>query len=68
MPADDAAAFRIAPGAVGHDHPHDHGHAHDPRAIHVPGFSLFRLSVAARLAGAGALSALLWVGVLWALA
>lgn len=56
--------------AHGHDHTHDHahGHAHDPGLIHAPGLSLLRLSVAARLAGAAALSALLWAGVLWALA
>ncbi|MDB5572079.1 MAG: hypothetical protein JWN93_3262 [Hyphomicrobiales bacterium] len=59
---------------MAHDHheprEHDHAHAH----IHVshahaaaPGLSLLRMSVPQRLAGAGALIALLWVGVFWAL-
>ncbi len=55
MPADDAAPpLRLVPGAAGHGHDHaaDHGHAHDPRLIHVPGLSLLRMSVPARLAGA----------------
>jgi hypothetical protein len=46
----------------------DHGHAHDPALIRPPGFSLLRLSAGARLAGAAAISALLWSGVWWALA
>ena len=59
-----------------HGHPHDvqvhahddhHGHAHDPSAIVAPGPSLLRLSALERLAGAGALSALIWIGVRWAM-
>lgn len=72
MSADhDDPAFRLASGAAGHGHDHTqdhgHGHAHDPRLIHPPGLSLLRMSVPARLAGAAVLSALLWLGVVWAL-
>jgi hypothetical protein len=57
-----------------HDHAHNHshahgdhhGHAHDPSLV-SPAFSLLRLSALERLAGAGALSALVWLGVWWAL-
>jgi hypothetical protein len=51
----------------GHGHSHEHGHAHDPSLIRPPGFSLLRLSALARLGGALALSAVLWLGVWWAL-
>ena len=57
--------------AHSHDHgsePHGdhHGHAHDPSLV-LPAFSLLRLSALERLAGAGALSAVVWLGVWWAL-
>lgn len=54
-----------------HDSEHDHGHAH--HATHAHGaaraapFSLLRVSAFERLAGAAALSALIWAGVWWAL-
>lgn len=38
---------------------------HRHAAPALPGFSLLRLSAAQRLIGAVALSALLWVAVLW---
>ena len=41
--------------------PHAHHHAPAPR------FSLLRLSIGTRLAGVGALIALLWLAVYWAL-
>jgi len=64
-----------------HDHAHDHGHAHDHAHDHRPAgeagrgpapaperaLSLLRMSAAQRLAGACALSALVWAGVIWAL-
>ena len=40
---------------------HTHSHAPSPR------FSLLRLSIGVRLAGVGALVALLWLAVFWAL-
>jgi hypothetical protein len=42
-------------------HPHRHAVAAEP------GFSLLRLSVAERLAGAGLIAGLLWLLVWWAL-
>ena len=54
-----------------HDHAHEHddhhGHAHDPSAVVAPGPSLLRMSALERLAGAGVLSALIWLGVKWAM-
>ena len=50
-----------------HDHGDHHGHAHDPAAIVAPGPSLLRMSALERLAGAGVLSALIWLGVKWAM-
>ena len=54
-----------------HDHAHGHddhhGHAHDPSAVVAPGPSLLRMSALERLAGAGVLSALIWLGVTWAM-
>ena len=64
-----------------HDYAHDHGHAHDHAHDHRPAgeagrgpapaperaLSLLRMSAAQRLAGACALSALVWAGVIWAL-
>lgn len=63
----------------GHDHAHHahgrshgdadhHGHAHDPSAVVAPGPSLLRMSALERLAGAGLISALIWLGVKWAMA
>ena len=55
----------------GHDHQHDHhGHAHhshDPAAPHpaqAAPWSILRMTVAARLAAAVAVSAGLW-GIVW---
>lgn len=42
---------------------HDHAHEHATVPVHV-GFSLLRMSVWQRLAGAGALIALVWVLIL----
>ena len=52
-----------------HTHGHDdhHGHAHDPAAVVAPGPSLLRMSALERLAGAGVLSGLIWLGVKWAM-
>lgn len=60
-----------------HNHGHDHHHAHDHRPAGEAGrgpapaperaLSLLRMSAAQRLAGACALSALVWAGVIWAL-
>ena len=50
-----------------HDHGDHHGHAHDPAAIVAPGPSMLRMSALERLAGAGVLSALIWLGVKWAM-
>lgn len=49
-----------------HDHAHDHADHHAPRSAE-PGFSLFRLSAAARLAGALTATLFVWLGVFWAL-
>ncbi|HMN70778.1 MAG TPA: hypothetical protein PKA55_02790 [Rhodoblastus sp.] len=54
-----------APGHAAGDH---HGHAHDPSAVVAPGPSLLRMSALDRLAGAAFLSALIWLGVKWAMA
>ena len=54
----------------GHHHDHHHGHAHhshDPAAPHpaqAAPWSLLRMTVAARLAAAVAVSAGLW-GIVW---
>jgi ABC-type Zn2+ transport system substrate-binding protein/surface adhesin len=59
----------------GHGHGHGHNHAHGPvgalelaprAAAAMAGPSLLRLSAALRLALAGGLVALIWLGVLWA--
>ena len=61
-----------APPRLAHDHahPHDHshGHAHDPALIRPPRLSLLLMPVSLRLAGAVALSTLVWLGVWWAIA
>jgi hypothetical protein len=52
-----------------HDHSHAHPkgpHAHAPRPRLRP--SLLRVSAAQRISGAGAILALLWLAVHWALA
>ena len=54
----------------GHDHDHQHGHAHhshDPATPHpaqAAPWSILRMTVAARLAAAVAVSAGLW-GIVW---
>ncbi|MDE2577531.1 MAG: hypothetical protein KGL46_01880 [Hyphomicrobiales bacterium] len=52
-------------------HTHSHAHSHAPaqvRRANLPyRFSLLRLSAAARLAGAGLLSALIWALAFWAM-
>ena len=61
-----------ANGAVHAHHVHHH-HDHAPPARSgrargvAPRFSLLRTSVASRLGGAVAVSALIWLGVFWAL-
>lgn len=60
------------PHGHAHDHGHSHDHAADSRAAHgprpvEPGFSLFRLSAAARIGGALAAGLFVWLGVFWAL-
>ena len=52
-----------------HAHTHDHDPAHAARpASHVAArLSLLRMSAGQRLIGAAALSAILWLGVYWAL-
>ena len=62
------------PHAHAHHHEHDHSaqshaqsHAQDHALRQAAGLSLLRMSAAQRLMGAGALVALLWLGVFWAL-
>jgi len=49
-----------------HNHPHRHpaGHSHPPAAVQP---SILRLSGLHRLMVAGALGALIWLAVLWAM-
>jgi len=68
--AHDHAPGHAHADAPRHDHARHadhHGHAHDPAAVATPGPSLLRMSAVRRLAGAGALSALIWAGVRWAI-
>jgi hypothetical protein len=53
-----------------HEHPHHHHHAHGPhphdaRAQSFPSF--LRLSAVQRLGAAGAVIAVLWGAILWAM-
>jgi len=50
-----------------HSHDHHHGHSHDPATPHpaqAAPWSILRMTVAARLAAAVAVSAGLW-GIVW---
>jgi hypothetical protein len=50
-----------------HGHAHSHQHSHDPATPHpaqAAPWSILRMTVAARLAAAGAVSAGLW-GIVW---
>ena len=49
-----------------HDH-HNHTHAARPASHVATRLSLLRMSAGQRLIGAAALSAMLWLGVYWAL-
>ncbi len=49
-------------------HPHPHAHAGPSHPHAVPGWSLLRLSFAARLAIAGVVVAAIWAAVGWAIA
>lgn len=51
----------------GHGHGHAHAHAHPARALD-PSWSLLRLSAGARLGGAVALCALLWLATILVIA
>ena len=54
----------------GHNHAHSHGHSHGPLAPHpaqLAPWSILRMTVAARLAAALAVSAGLWIVVLVAM-
>jgi hypothetical protein len=58
--------------AHSHDHGHHHGHAHShgpstPHPAQPASWSILRMTVAARLAAALAVSACLWVVVLVAM-
>jgi len=56
--------------AHSHDHDHHHGHAHhshDPATPQAAPWSILRMTVAARLAAAVAVSAGLWAIVLIAM-
>ncbi|WP_414472053.1 hypothetical protein [Microvirga sp. M2] len=47
---------------MSHGHHHDHHHSHAPRAVAAtPTFSLLRLSIWQRLAGAAVALAVLWL-------
>jgi hypothetical protein len=50
-----------------HHHHHVHSHPGRPHPPAPPPASILRLSVWQRLAMAGALSALMWLAVLWAM-
>lgn len=50
----------------GHVHSHAHAHAHAPVATARPGASLLRMSLVERLAIAGLVSGVIWLGVFWA--
>jgi hypothetical protein len=57
--------------STSHDHPHDHGHVHghlhapaSPHPAQAAPWSILRMTVAARLAAAVAVSAGLWA-VVW---
>jgi hypothetical protein len=53
--------------APAHHHRQGHRHAHAARVASVPSASLLRLSAVQRMAGAAALSAVLWLLVWWAM-
>jgi hypothetical protein len=53
--------------AQDHTHAHDHAHAARPASHVAARLSLLRMSAGQRLIGAAALSAMLWLGVYWAL-
>jgi hypothetical protein len=64
----------VSPHAHSHDHGHDHGHVHahshgpaSPHPAQTAAWSILRMTVAARLAAALAVSAGLWVIVLMAM-
>jgi hypothetical protein len=50
-----------------HDHASPHAHAHGPAVRALPGASLLRMSLAARLAIAGGFVAAIWLAVFWAI-
>ena len=50
-----------------HAHHHDHTHAARPASHVAARLSLLRMSAGQRLIGAAMLSAVLWLGVYWAL-
>ena len=55
---------------AGHGHEHRHGHAHDHAQGRLPAARItspLARGLAFRLAWAGGLSCLLWLGVVWAL-
>jgi len=52
---------------VGHGHEHGHAHVHNHAAPAVRVTSPLARGLAFRLAWAGGLSCLLWLGVVWAL-
>lgn len=52
--------------AHGHGGGHAHSHAHAPVATARPGASLVRMSLVERLAIAGLVSGVIWLGVFWA--
>jgi hypothetical protein len=57
----------MVPAAPSHNHPHGHAHSHGPASPHpaqAAPWSILRMTVAARLAGALAISAGLWT-VVW---
>jgi hypothetical protein len=57
----------MVPAAHSHDHPHGHAHSHGPASPHpaqAAPWSILRMTVAARLAVALAISAGLWT-VVW---
>lgn len=50
----------------GGGHAHSHSHSHAPVATVRPGASLVRMSLVERLAIAGLVSGVIWLGVFWA--
>ena len=53
-------------GHAAHGHGGGHAHAHAPVATARPGASLVRMSLVERLAIAGLVSGVIWLGVFWA--